>query len=103
MTTNVAMRHVLLYPSDGLWVAEVPSLPGTMSQGTTREEAIANIREAIELMLEVLREHSDLIPDDALMQYWWLSDAIVTTHLSCRPSLARVLGSSRHRRRPRRS
>jgi len=42
MTTNVAMRHVLLYPNDGIWVAEVPSLPGTMSQGTTREEAITS-------------------------------------------------------------
>jgi predicted RNase H-like HicB family nuclease len=66
MTTNVAMRQVLLYPSDGMWVAEVPSLPGTISQGRTREEAIANIREAIELMLEVLHEHSDPIPGDAL-------------------------------------
>jgi predicted RNase H-like HicB family nuclease len=66
MTTNMAMRHVLLYPSDGMWVAEVPSLPGAISQGATRQEAIANIREAIELMLEVLREHGDPIPDDAL-------------------------------------
>lgn len=66
MTMNVAMRQVLLYPSDGMWVAEVPSLPGTISQGATREEAIANIREAIELMLEVLHEHGDPIPDDAL-------------------------------------
>jgi len=66
MTANVAMRQVLLYPSDGMWVAEVPSLPGTISQGATREEAIANIREAIDLMLEVLRDYGDSIPDDTL-------------------------------------
>ena len=35
------MRQVLIYPGeDGYWVAEVPSLPGCLSQGRTREEAI---------------------------------------------------------------
>ena len=43
------MRKVILYPGeDGYWVAECPSLPGCISQGKTKTEARANIREAIE-------------------------------------------------------
>ncbi len=38
---------------DGVWVAECPSIPGCVSQGGTRDEAIANIREAIAACLEV--------------------------------------------------
>jgi predicted RNase H-like HicB family nuclease len=58
-------RRVLLYPGeDGFIVAEVPSLPGCISQGTTREEALANVREAINLHIEVLRERGEPLPDD---------------------------------------
>jgi predicted RNase H-like HicB family nuclease len=43
------MHKVILYPSeDGYWVAECLSLPGCISQGKTKREARANIREAIE-------------------------------------------------------
>ena len=50
-------RRVLLYPGeDGYVVAEVPSLPGCVSQGRSREEALANVREAISLHEDVLRE-----------------------------------------------
>ena len=43
---------VVLEPSDdGGFTAVVPSLPGCISEGDTREEAVANIREAIELYL----------------------------------------------------
>jgi predicted RNase H-like HicB family nuclease len=43
------MRQVIIYPGkDGSWVAECPSLPGCVSQGETKEEAIQNIREAID-------------------------------------------------------
>ena len=43
------MRQVIIYPGeDDFWVAECPSLPGCISQGRTREEAIENIREAIQ-------------------------------------------------------
>ena len=43
------MRQVVIYlGEDGYWVAECPSLPGCISQGKTRQEAIANIKEAIE-------------------------------------------------------
>jgi len=55
------MRQALVYQGDsGLWVAEVPSLPGCVSQGETLEEAIANIREAIDLHIEALRAHRRL-------------------------------------------
>ena len=43
------MREVILYRGDdSYWVAECPSLPGCVSQGTTREDAIKNIKEAID-------------------------------------------------------
>ena len=47
---------------DGVFVAEVPSLPGCLSQGRTRTEALDNIREAIELYLESLSAHHEPIP-----------------------------------------
>ncbi len=59
------MRQVLLYPGeDGYWVAEVPSLPGCISQGATRDEALENVKEAIELYLEVLQADGQPIPED---------------------------------------
>jgi predicted RNase H-like HicB family nuclease len=58
-------RRVLLYPGeDGYMVAEVPSLPGCVSQGKTRDEVLANVREAISLHEEVLRERGEPIPED---------------------------------------
>ena len=41
---------------DGMWVVECPSIPGCVSQGRTRDEAIANVQEAIALCLEVRAE-----------------------------------------------
>ena len=41
---------------DGIWIAECPSIPGCVSQGKSKEEAIDNIREAIALCLEVRAE-----------------------------------------------
>ncbi len=41
---------------DGVWVTECPAIPGCVSQGTTKEEALENIREAIALCLEVRAE-----------------------------------------------
>ena len=58
-------RRVILYPGeDGYVVAEVPSLPGCISQGKTREEALTNITEAIALHIEVLQERGEPVPDD---------------------------------------
>lgn len=59
------MRQVLIYPGeDDFWVAECPSLPGCISQGETREEAIVNIREAIDLYIESLTEDGLDVPVD---------------------------------------
>jgi len=58
-------RRVILYPGeDGYVVAEVPSLPGCISQGESREEALENVREAISLHVEVLRERGEPVPED---------------------------------------
>jgi predicted RNase H-like HicB family nuclease len=59
------MREVIIYPGeDGYWVAECPSLPGCVSQGKTREEAIRNIKEAIEGYLLALQEDGLPIPEE---------------------------------------
>lgn len=59
------MRQVLLYQDeDGYWVVEVPSLPGCLSQGKTEAEALTNIKEAIELYIDVLKEQGKPIPED---------------------------------------
>ena len=55
--------RVMLEPDeDGVFVAQVPALPGCISQGTTRAEALKNVQEAIEGYLESLREHNEPIP-----------------------------------------
>ena len=59
------MRQVLVYPGeDGYWVAECPSLPGCVSQGKTREEALVNIKEAIEGYLVALETDHLPIPEE---------------------------------------
>ncbi|MDX1992249.1 MAG: type II toxin-antitoxin system HicB family antitoxin [bacterium] len=61
------MRQVILYrDEDGVWIARVPSLPGCHSDGETREEALENIKEAIELYVEVLEEDGLPVPEDRL-------------------------------------
>ncbi len=47
---------------DGVFVAEVPALPGCISQGKTRAEALTNVKEAIEAYLASLRAHDEPIP-----------------------------------------
>ena len=57
------MRQVMICPGeDGYWVAECPSLPGCVSQGKTKEEAISNIREVIDGYIVALEEDHLLIP-----------------------------------------
>jgi hypothetical protein len=41
---------------DGIWISECPTIPGCVSQGSTRDEALANVREAIALCLEMRAE-----------------------------------------------
>lgn len=55
------VRQVIIHPGeDGYWVAECPSLPGCISQGTTKEDALTNIKEAIGVYLAALE--SDHLP-----------------------------------------
>ncbi len=41
---------------DGVWIAECPSIPGCVSQGGSRQEAVENVEEAIQICLEVRAE-----------------------------------------------
>ena len=61
------MRYtvVLEQEDDGGYVANVPALPGCVSQGDNRIEVLANIREAIELYVEDCRNSGDPIPSEA--------------------------------------
>ena len=55
--------HVTLEKAEDDWiVAECPALPGCVSQGATREEAVRNISEAVAGYLESLRERNEPIP-----------------------------------------
>jgi len=59
------MRQVVLYPGeDGYWVAECPSLPGCVSQGRTKAEAVVNIKDAIEGYVAALKEDGLPVPED---------------------------------------
>lgn len=59
------MRQVMIAAGEnGWWVAECPSLPGCVSQGRTREEAIVNIKEAIEGYIAALKEDGLPIPEE---------------------------------------
>ena len=59
------MRQVILYPGeDGYWVVECPSFPGCISQGKTKEEAVQNIREAIEGYVLALQQDGLPIPPE---------------------------------------
>ncbi len=59
------MRNVLLYTDeDGIWIAEVPSLPGCNSNGKTREEALERVKEAIEVYIEALEQDNLPVPEE---------------------------------------
>ncbi len=59
------MREVVLYPGeDGWWVVECPSLPGCISQGKTKEEAIINIKEAVRGYIKALGEDGLPVPEE---------------------------------------
>ena len=55
--------HVTIEQDEaGYYTAEVPALPGCLSQGKTRDEAIANIKEAIEGWIEVMESKQSIDP-----------------------------------------
>ena len=55
-------RILIEQDEDGMYVAECPSLPGCVSQGKTRQEALENIKDAIQGYLESLKAHNEPIP-----------------------------------------
>ncbi len=56
---------MIIYPGeDGYWVAEYPSLPGCISQGTTKQDAIANIKEAIQGYVAALEQDHLPVPEE---------------------------------------
>jgi len=61
------MRQVMIYHSeDAYWIAECPSLPGCISQGKTKKDALTNIKEAIDLYIESLKADKLPVPKDNL-------------------------------------
>lgn len=60
------MRQVVIYPDqeDSGWVAEVPSLPGCISQGETKQEVIENIRDAIQTWIEGAQSVGMNVPEE---------------------------------------
>ncbi len=59
---DLKLRVIIEQDEDGTFVVECPTLPGCVSQGRTREEALANIRDAIAGYLESLSKHGEPIP-----------------------------------------
>lgn len=59
------MRQIFVYPGEsGYYVVECPSLPGCISQGKSKEEAIVNIKEAISVYCEALEDQGLAVPKD---------------------------------------
>jgi predicted RNase H-like HicB family nuclease len=59
---GVKFRVLIDQDEDGIFVAQVPSLPGCITQGATRQETIANAQEAITAYLESLNARGEPIP-----------------------------------------
>ena len=59
--------HVVVEQDEaGYFLAEVPALPGCLSQGKSRDEALANVKEAIEGWFEVMEAKSEIDPNRAV-------------------------------------
>ena len=60
---NDMKYRVLIEPDeDGIFVAQVPALPGCISQGKSRKEALDNIKDAMAAYIESLQKHNEPIP-----------------------------------------
>ena len=58
------MKYGVIFEEDedGMFVAECPALPGCISQGKTKKEALTNIKDAIKGYLESLKKHNEPVP-----------------------------------------
>jgi predicted RNase H-like HicB family nuclease len=66
------VRRVILHPGeDDDWVAECPSLPGCVSQASTKEEAIAYVKEAIQAYVAALERDNLPVPEDPWIRCSW--------------------------------
>ena len=68
-------RVLIEQDEDGVYVAEVPALPGCISQGKTRSEAVNNIKEAITVYLESPQAHGDPVTPS-------VTESVLTTEYS---------------------
>jgi predicted RNase H-like HicB family nuclease len=83
------MREVVIYRGeDGRWVVECPSLPGCVSQGKTKAEAITNIREAIDGWIETATAHGQNVPEE-YSGYLHAIDVITVLQAKARSQLHR--------------
>ena len=62
LKSTIKFRVIIEPDEDGIFVSSCPSLPGCISQGKTRKEALANIKEAIQGYMESLHKHNEPIP-----------------------------------------
>jgi len=63
--TAMNLTVTLMRDEDGVWVAECPAIPGCVSQGPSRDEALANVREAIAACIEMRAERGMPLTVDA--------------------------------------
>lgn len=62
MGIGLKYRVTIAQDEDGIYVAKCPSLPGCVSQGKTRKEALANIKDASRGYLKSLKKHNEPVP-----------------------------------------
>jgi predicted RNase H-like HicB family nuclease len=68
MMKTLKLPVIIKLGEDGYFVAEIPVLPGCFSQGKTKEEALANIKEAAQLCLECQKEEGWTIPEKYIVE-----------------------------------
>jgi len=68
-------RVIIEQDEDGVFVAECPSLPGCITQGNSRIEALTNIKDAIEGYLYSLKKHNEPVPPSIYEEYLEVSFA----------------------------
>ena len=62
ISKQMKFRILIKQDEDGFFISEVPELPGCISQGSTRQEAITNIKDAIAGYVASLKKHDEPIP-----------------------------------------